>query len=88
MYAVKSRPRKRRNIPLNLVKPSKQQKRIKVDHVSGTLPQASVSRIQPCLVESSQAELGLEAFGDISDNDILSEKKKQLQSGMKFIKLL
>ena len=35
-----SRPRKRSNIPLNLVRPSKQ-KRIKVDHVSATLPASS-----------------------------------------------
>ena len=63
MYAVKNRPRKRRNIPLNLIKPSKQKKRIKVDRVSGTLPQAStVPRIQPGpSVDPS--------FGDISDDE-------------------
>ena len=98
MYAVKNSPRKRRNIPQNLVKPSKQQKRIKVDRVSGTVPQAStVPRIQVWSLH-----LAMSVIMNLTSVDLITflipcsyrvlhtlrEKKKPLQSGMKFIKLL
>ena len=71
MYALKN-PRKRRNIPLNLVKPSKHQKskRIRIDHVSGTLPIPSTpDKMQPQIEDLVQVGSGLEAVdGDISDN--------------------
>lgn len=50
-----SRPRKRSNIPLNLVRPCKL-KRIKVDHISATLPTSST------VIEPSPSE----EIGDVS----------------------
>ena len=41
-----NRPRRRRNIPLNFVQPSKQQKRIKVNRVSASLPSVETGILQ------------------------------------------
>ena len=68
MHSLKNRPRKRRNIPLNLVKPSKQRgsKRIKVDRVRGTLPVET-----PPHLDSLDGVLpsGVNAIDEISDNE-------------------
>ena len=58
-----NRPRKRRNIPLNFVRPSKQQKRIKVKLVRASLP--SMDMIQ----QPSHHESTPDDDASISDNE-------------------
>lgn len=72
MHALKNRPRKRRNVPLNLVKPSKQQgsKRIRIDHVRGTLPVSTPLETPSHLSDDLDGLLpGHEATDEMSDNE-------------------
>ena len=68
-------PRKRRNIPLKVVKPSKHRKsmRIRIDHVSSTLPTPSIpDRMQPQMEDLVQAASGLDSEA-VDDNIIDNE---------------
>lgn len=75
--AIMSRPRKRSNIPLNLVRPFKQ-KRVKVDRVSATLP-ASSTVIEPHHDEPPPSE-GIDHDSSYPCGDELDMQPEECQS--------